>query len=396
MNRIALLVIVCVSSLAQADSRAWTAGKKVIPPKVIGVVGVDASAIRSSELYKQLVPALLGKHADVKDELVQIKTTCGLDVTGAVDSAVVAVTEDGKGTIVVALKGVNEKAAEACLGKLAKAQDKTMTIDKVGDLVRYHMGDGDKDLYFRWLSSDTFAIAIEPDDQEASKAAIAGGLPGNKELAPLLAAVKTTAPLWFAFAKQQDIAQFNAKMIGMYGTTNLKAGNVALDFHIRMDSEKGASDFASGVSAMLPMLSGQVPPALGSLVKSIAIKAAGTEVVATAQAPEADVATAIQELANHTTQTSAPAPASTSAPATASMAKADGPAAMAKLDEFAGKMCACTDAKCAQLVSDEINKYGQEMAKSDRKSMTLSDADQKRMAAATKRLTKCMTDAMMH
>jgi hypothetical protein len=388
MKRIALLAILGVSTLAHAEPKAWTAGKKVIPSKVIGVVGIDASAIRSSELYKQLVPALLGKHADVKDELGQIKTTCSLDVTGAVDSAVVAVSEDGKGTIVVALKGVNQKAAEACLGKLAKAQGKTLTIDKAGDLVRYHMAEGDKDLYFRWLSSDTFAIATEPDDQEASKAAIAGGLASNKELAPLLAAVKTSAPLWFAFAKQQDIDQFNAKMTGMYGTTNLKAGNVALDFHIRMDTEKGASDFASGISAMLPMLSGQVPPSLASLVKSVAIKAAGSEVVATAQAPEADVATALQELANQTTQTSA------AAPARASMSKADVQAEMAKMEEFAGKMCGCKDATCAQRVSEEMTKWGQEEAKKDYKPTTFSDADQKRMTTATERLTKCMTKAM--
>jgi hypothetical protein len=393
MKRIALLMVLCVSSFAHAESKAWTAGKKVIPPTVIGVIGIDASAIRSSELYKQLVPVLLGKHDDVKDQLGEIKTTCNVDVTGAVDSAVVAITDDGKGTIVVALKGVNQKAAEACLGKLAKAHGKTLTTEKAGDLVRYHMGDDDKDLYFRWLSSDTFAIATEPDNKDASKAAIAGGLSGNKDLAPLLAAVKTSAPVWFAFAKQQPIDQFNTKMTGMYGTTDLKAGNVALDFHVRTDSEKGASDLANGVGGMLPMLSGQVPPSLAPLVKSVAIKAVGKEVIATAQAAEADVATAIQELANQATQTSAAAPTAAGR-SSSSYSNADVRAAIDKMDEFAGKMCACKDAKCAQRVSDDMTKWGQEEVKKGGDNVKYSDADQKRLGAATERMTKCMTTAM--
>jgi hypothetical protein len=294
MKRIALLVLLCVSSLAQADSKAWTAGKKIIPSNVFGVVGIDANAIRSSELYKQLLPALLSEHADVKDHFGEIQTTCGVDATGAIDSVVVGVSEAGKGTIVVALKGVNQKAVEGCFTKLAKAHGKAMTAEKSGDLVRYHM-DGDKDLYFRWLSSDTFAIATEPDNKDSSQAAIAGGLTGNKELAPMLTAVKTNAPMWFAFAKSQNIDQFQAKMTGFYGTIDFKTGNVLIDFHIALDSDKGATALANGATKMLPVLAQQVPPTMAALASSVVIKAAGKEVIATAQAADKDLVAAVQQ-----------------------------------------------------------------------------------------------------
>jgi hypothetical protein len=69
--------------------------------------------------------------------------------------------------------------------------------------------------------------------------------------------------------------------------------------------------------------------------------------------------------------------------------------AIAKMEEFANKMCACKDAKCAQGVSDEMTKWGSEEAKkSDKAEMKYSDEEQKKLATATEKMTKCMTTAM--
>jgi hypothetical protein len=79
MNRIASLVVLCASTVAHADSKAWTAAKQVRPANVAVVLGIDAGALRASNLYKQLVPALLDQDVEVKDGLALIKRTCNVD-----------------------------------------------------------------------------------------------------------------------------------------------------------------------------------------------------------------------------------------------------------------------------------------------------------------------------
>lgn len=299
MNRIALVLVLCLSSLAHAgDSRAWTAGKKVLPGKLFAVFGVNAGAIRSSDLYAKLLPMALDKAGDAKSHLQEIKDTCAIDVPAAIDSMVVGVDEDGKGTIVVALKGLAQKDVDACLGKLVKAHGGKLATEKAGDLVRYRMDAKDSDLYFRWLAKDVFAVATDPTDKAASVAATAGGLGSDKLMAPLIATSKTGAAMWFAISKTQDIAQLDAKMTGMYGNAELKSGDVALDGHLVLDADKAATDVATKATQMLPMLaaSGRLPPSLTALVKSLVIKASGKEVVVTGQAPQQDMVDLVEQL----------------------------------------------------------------------------------------------------
>jgi hypothetical protein len=76
--------------------------------------------------------------------------------------------------------------------------------------------------------------------------------------------------------------------------------------------------------------------------------------------------------------------------------KGGGGEAVAKMEEFAKKMCDCKDAKCAQGVSDEMTKWGQEETKKtgDKGEVKMSDEDQKKITASTEKMTKCMTTAM--
>jgi hypothetical protein len=68
--------------------------------------------------------------------------------------------------------------------------------------------------------------------------------------------------------------------------------------------------------------------------------------------------------------------------------------AMAKMGEFKDKMCKCTDAKCAQGVTEEMTKWSQEQAKGGDKDMKPSEDDAKKIAEITKGMTDCMTKAM--
>ena len=72
--------------------------------------------------------------------------------------------------------------------------------------------------------------------------------------------------------------------------------------------------------------------------------------------------------------------------------------AMAKMEEFKNKMCACKehDSKCAQGVTDEMTKWSQEMAKNagDKKPDDVSPEDAKKMADITKAMGECSMKAM--
>src|SRR5262249_31632510 len=73
--------------------------------------------------------------------------------------------------------------------------------------------------------------------------------------------------------------------------------------------------------------------------------------------------------------------------------KSDASEAIAKMNEFATKMCECKTADCATKVSDEMAAWGKSQNKGD-KPGEVSPDDAKAMADATKKLSDCTQTAM--
>ena len=71
----------------------------------------------------------------------------------------------------------------------------------------------------------------------------------------------------------------------------------------------------------------------------------------------------------------------------------DSAAAMAKMSEFKDAMCKCSDAPCAQKVSDDMTKWSQEQSKNTT-AAKMSEADTKKAAEISEELGKCMQKAM--
>ena len=70
--------------------------------------------------------------------------------------------------------------------------------------------------------------------------------------------------------------------------------------------------------------------------------------------------------------------------------------AMAKMTEFKDKMCKCAehDTACAQTVSDEMKKWGEEQGKNQKEPPKMSEEDQKKAAAIGEEMGKSMQKAM--
>jgi hypothetical protein len=68
---------------------------------------------------------------------------------------------------------------------------------------------------------------------------------------------------------------------------------------------------------------------------------------------------------------------------------------IAKMTDFRDQMCKCADKACADKVTEQMTKWGQDMAKEGGdKAAAVSEDDTKKMAAVTEEMTKCMTKAM--
>ncbi len=76
--------------------------------------------------------------------------------------------------------------------------------------------------------------------------------------------------------------------------------------------------------------------------------------------------------------------------------KSDVDEAVGKMKKFADDMCACKDKACAEKVTAEMVKYGEEMAKKHegKAEPAVNDAQKKEMEEAMKKLTECTTKAM--
>ena len=291
------LALVATAASAHADSKAWATAKTKLPGGLVAVFGVNVNSIKSSELYKQFVPMLEAKSGKAKDNLDKIKATCGIDLTGSIDSVVVGMGggssagKDDVGVIIIALKGTTQKDLEACGQKVAKAEGKTLSITKDGAITKYS-GMGEDDAYVRWFSKDTLAIG----DSKDNVTKLTGGGIAKDVLSTDAGKVDTNAAVWVAVNKTQDVEDLKGKMTGGYGTLDLKAGNLVVDAHVILDSPKTAAEGVKQGEAQLDQIkkSGQLPKQFVPMLDSIKLSSSGAELVAKAQVAETDLASLIQ------------------------------------------------------------------------------------------------------
>jgi hypothetical protein len=295
--RVAALAICLTAAAAHADSKAWTTARSKLPAGMTVVVGINVAPIKSSQLYQQFLPLAMAKAGKAKDNLDQIKTTCGIDLTGSVDSVVIGMLDDDHGVAIVQLKGTTQKALEACGAKVAKAEGKTLTITKDGAVTKYG-GMGEDDAYVRWFSKDSLAVS---SDKDTLTKLTAGGI-AKDTVGSQISRIGTDAALWVVVKKDQDLGDFNAKMSAAYGTLDVKGGNLAAKVHLVVDSAENATKVVTDGQQQLDAIkkSGQLPKQYAPILDSVKLEAKGSEVVMSGSAPEADLlALAGQFLGSH-------------------------------------------------------------------------------------------------
>jgi hypothetical protein len=267
----ALALLVMLSSAAHADSKAWSTGKAVIGSSATMVGGVSATSVRSSAVYDKLVPLLMAKASDVKTALDSIQKECNLDVLAAIDSIAFGVDGNKAGTIVIALKGTNHKAIDACVQKLGKADNKPVTITTEGKLTRYD-GMSDKPMYFAWLASDVVAISTSPDDKDVTKKLLVSGVTSAKELKSGLAATDKNASVWMVYSEDHDLPNMAGKMKQIYGSAKITNKKIDFTSHMVTDSPKSAQAFTDEANKQLAAIQTGGSQAMQTALKNITVK----------------------------------------------------------------------------------------------------------------------------
>ncbi|MFT3693108.1 MAG: hypothetical protein QM831_08195 [Kofleriaceae bacterium] len=288
------LFLVAMCSVASADSKAWSTGKSVINADASVVGGISAGAVRNSDLYKQWIPVLMAQAGDAKKAFDQIQSTCNIDVLGSIDSVAFGVDDKKAGTIVVAFRGTDHKAIDACFKKLGDADKKPVTIKTEGKLSRYE-GMADQPIFMQWLASDVVAISTETNDKDKTQKLLAGGITGVAKLKSPIANVNKGSSLWFVVDKAAmdgdtgDIQQ-------IYGNADVANKKITITSHITTTNADAATQLAAKGTKKLADAQGSATKAVQTAIGAISIKTAGADVVATASLKEEDVVPLVTSL----------------------------------------------------------------------------------------------------
>jgi hypothetical protein len=300
MRTIALAAILCVGTTAHAETKAWTAAKKVLPAGSQIVGGMNMAVARNSSLYQTAMPMMLSQAGAAKDQLDSIKKACGIDMLEAIDSIAIGFDDNQRGAVVIAIKGTTRKDLETCAEKRATAGGKkfaTKTDKADGGLTLYSGIDG-KDVWVKWLAADVVALTTSPDDKDATTKLLAGGAMSDKALKARVGKTNTDAMAWGVATMTEKLDAVGATMSAAYGSINAASSNLAVNIHVVVENAKTATDAAKKLNDLADdaKKSNQIP---AEISKSLSIKSASDEVVVTTTFPEKVMFELIGALMNH-------------------------------------------------------------------------------------------------
>ncbi|HEY0252455.1 MAG TPA: hypothetical protein VGC41_13060 [Kofleriaceae bacterium] len=289
------LCLVGLVSIAHADSKAWSTGKSVINGSASVVGGMSAASVQNSGLYKQYLPLLMSQAGDMKKLLDSVQSTCKIDVLASIDSVAFGIDGNHAGTIVVALKGTDHKAVDACFTKLGDAEKKPIKITTDGKLSRYE-GAGDQPVFMQWLATDVVAISTAASDKDATQKLLSSGVATNAKLKTALGTVNKGASFWFIIDKAAIQDNSNPDVQQIYGNAEVANKKITITSHIATTNAAAATAMAAKGTKKLADAQAGASKDLQAAIGSVSIKTSGADVVASASLKEDDVVPIVMNL----------------------------------------------------------------------------------------------------
>jgi hypothetical protein len=380
------LACLVAGSPAEADvSKAWAAAKDNLPAHTQFVVAIDVAAIYKSPLYGKALEMFRGIDREFGKLHAAIKSSCGWDPFSVIEGIVIAGDAKAEDAVAFLQLTIDRTKASSCFQSVAKTvSNGAITVKQDGAYTTASKGKSDT-VYFPWVGPSVVMVSIRPDRKDkvdawfnqkgfarSKVAGIAGKLDSKAVIAGALGVDKP-------FEASVPITAAHGSLL--YGGGKVTAAAVAT-------ATDGAA--AARLAAMFndelqrDLKRDRTPAVVKTIMRAITVAAAGAELSMKATVTEKDFGDALVE--------------ATKKKKTESSASGDGDAeqAVATMDMYSKKMCACKDKACADKVNEDLTKWATEMAKNPRVNSSKPSPDlAKRSAEIMTRYTECMTKAMM-
>jgi hypothetical protein len=305
MNRTITVSLAVASTLlavqtAAADTKSWTALKKVVGKGDNGIVSIDFAKLRGTAAFQAGLKMFLDEETEAKGVLDAIKADCKIDVFTAVTDLTVAMQDGDHPLIAVGLDGVDEAKFTACMGlvvsKMMNLPPVTFTATRKGKISEYSVKGEPKKLYMGWLAKDVLVFTEEVNDGKLLASRLAGkGAKGD--LAKFVGKAAKSSAMWLAVA-DKDVED-GRTIMGGYGQLEVAAGTLKLSGAVVMSKPAEATSMATEGTAAIGELKSQAGaqvPELGRLLSTVVIAAKGSDVAISGSIADKDLAALIPQL----------------------------------------------------------------------------------------------------
>lgn len=300
-SALALTVSLLATGDAAADTRSWTAVKKVVGKGDTAVVSIDIAQLRSSASFKAGLDLITSEEAEFRTIMDAVKSDCGFDVITSLSDITVVFQKDGDDPLIAfGLDGVDEPRVVSCLGKIAGKMTNnpavTLKGKKVGKVTEYSVDGEAKKLYAAWLAKDVLAFTDDANDKKRLEKRLTGkGI--SPDLKKMLAKTSAAAPFWFAVAMKEK--ERGRTILGGYGKFELAAGIFKGAGAMVMSKPAEATDMAAEGTEALKQAKAEIIEnkliELGKVMDTVTIGATGAELTITASVPDKDVPTILKQ-----------------------------------------------------------------------------------------------------
>jgi hypothetical protein len=274
---------------ALAQSAAWKAAAELLPGDVTTLAGLDVAGLRKWPALPAVLNAMFDGNQTVQPVLQQLKVDCGIDVTLAVSSLVVATDNQDKGILIASVAKVTEPKLTECIITMAKKRKEVVTAKRTGDVVEYStVGKADK-LYLAWPRPDIVAMASESNDLALLTRMLKGRGEVTKRalVRAKLSKPVTSLPLWFLRDRQQEVSA-GTVMTNAFATAQVAGGSLAVEATLAMTTEKAAADAAATAMRQIQQKALQLPPHMSAALRACTIYSAAKNLIIKATVAESD------------------------------------------------------------------------------------------------------------
>jgi hypothetical protein len=173
-----LRLLACAALAACAASPrgpAWTAARRVLPPKLSLVGEIDLTALRNTRSFDELL-RWVREDTDLGESMPFLKSTCDIDLAYDVADVVFAEDDASNRAIFVAFEDTDEDAIEECMARIYAFLGHELGVKHDGRLTVYTLGD--EHFAAAWLTPRV--LAMDPSWSEDSLRQMIGG-PGTTQ-----------------------------------------------------------------------------------------------------------------------------------------------------------------------------------------------------------------------